>query len=57
MDSCFSVCDSGVSYMGVQMDRKKNKKEIKWFPGYDLHMTIGIVIIVGLVMIIKACNG
>ena len=43
--------------MGVQMDRKKNKKEIKWFPGYDLHMTIGIVIIVGLVMIIKACNG
>jgi len=39
------------------MARKKNKKEIKGFPGYDLHITIGIVIIVGLVMTIKACNG
>jgi hypothetical protein len=38
------------------MGRKKNKKEIKGFPGYDLHITIGIVVAVGIVMIIKACQ-
>lgn len=37
------------------MGRKKNKKKIKGFPGYDLHITIAIVIIVGAVMLIKAC--
>tara|TARA_R110002020_G_scaffold475050_1_gene708426 strand:+ start:502 stop:621 length:120 start_codon:yes stop_codon:yes gene_type:complete len=38
------------------MGSKKNKKEIKGFPGYDLHITIGIVIVVGIVIIIKACT-
>jgi hypothetical protein len=39
------------------MGGRKNKKEIKGFPGHDLHITIGIVVVVGIVMIIKACNG
>ena len=38
------------------MGSKKNKKEIKGFPGYDLHITIVIVIVVGIATIIKACN-
>tara|TARA_B100000745_G_C19944171_1_gene318512 strand:- start:240 stop:356 length:117 start_codon:yes stop_codon:yes gene_type:complete len=38
------------------MARKKSKKEIKWFPGNDLHITIGIVVVVGIVTIIKACK-
>tara|TARA_R110002020_G_scaffold238709_2_gene451216 strand:- start:807 stop:926 length:120 start_codon:yes stop_codon:yes gene_type:complete len=38
------------------MGGQKNKKEIKGFPGCDLHLTIVIVIVVGIVMIIKACN-
>ena len=42
---------------GVQMGRKKNKKKIKGFPGNDLYITIGIVVVVGVAMIIKACNG
>jgi hypothetical protein len=56
VDSYFSVCASGVCYMGVQMGGKKNKKEIKGFPGYDLHITIGIVVVVGIAIIIRACN-
>jgi heme/copper-type cytochrome/quinol oxidase subunit 4 len=39
------------------MDKKKNKKEMKWFPGHDLFATIVIAIIVGAVILIKACNG
>ena len=39
------------------MVREKNKKEIKWFPENDLFATILIVIIVGAIMLIKACNG
>tara|TARA_R110002110_G_scaffold281300_1_gene495929 strand:- start:4862 stop:4981 length:120 start_codon:yes stop_codon:yes gene_type:complete len=38
------------------MGSKKNKKEIKGFPGYDLHITIAIVMVVGIATIIKACN-
>lgn len=37
------------------MDRKKNKKEIKGFPGYDLHITIAIVIGLGILILMKAC--
>ena len=40
------------------MVNKKNKKEIniKWFPGYDLYLTI--IIIIGFVAlgILKACG-
>ena len=39
------------------MVRKKNKKEIKWFPEHDLFATILIVIIAGAIIFIKACNG
>ena len=56
VDSYFSVCDSRVCYTGVQMGRKKNKKEIKGFPGYDLHITIAIVISFGILILIKACT-
>ena len=38
------------------MGRKKNKKEIKGFPGYDLHVTIAIVIGLGILILIKACT-
>tara|TARA_R110002074_G_scaffold237448_1_gene409431 strand:- start:655 stop:786 length:132 start_codon:yes stop_codon:yes gene_type:complete len=43
--------------MWIQMANKKNKKEVKWFPGHDLSATITIVIIVGAIIFIKACNG
>ena len=40
------------------MGGKKNKKKIniKGFPGYDLHITIAIVIGVSAVILIKACT-
>jgi len=44
------------SSYGLRMANKKNKKEIKGFPGYDLHITIGIVMVVGIAIIIRACN-
>ena len=37
--------------------KRKKKKEIKWFPENDLFATILIVIIVGAIILIKACNG
>ena len=55
VDSYFSVCDSRICHTGVQMGRKKNKKEIKGFPGYDLHITIAIVIGLGILILMKAC--
>jgi len=44
--------------MGVQMDSQKNKKKLtrKWFPGHDLYLTLLIVVTVGVVTIVKACN-
>tara|TARA_R110000751_G_scaffold163383_2_gene269663 strand:- start:702 stop:821 length:120 start_codon:yes stop_codon:yes gene_type:complete len=39
------------------MGCEKNKEEIKGFPGNDLFSTILIVIIVGAIIFIKACNG
>ena len=40
------------------MASKKNKKkiDIKGFPGYDLHITIAIMISLGILMLIKACG-
>ena len=35
----------------------KKKKSIKWFPGYDLHITALIIISVGALLIMQACNG
>jgi len=40
--------------MGRQ--KKKKEKDIKWFPGHDLYITIVIVIVVGSVMMLKACS-
>ena len=57
MGSYFAVCASRVCYTGVPMGSKKNKKEIKGFPGYDLHLTVIIIIGVISVGLIKACNG
>tara|TARA_R110002020_G_scaffold114047_1_gene262334 strand:+ start:616 stop:747 length:132 start_codon:yes stop_codon:yes gene_type:complete len=37
--------------------KKKKEKDIKWFPDHDLHVTIMIVVAVGSVMVLKACNG
>tara|TARA_Y100000310_G_scaffold187385_1_gene187426 strand:+ start:674 stop:790 length:117 start_codon:yes stop_codon:yes gene_type:complete len=38
------------------MGSKKNKKKIKGFPGYDLHITIAIVISFGILILIRACG-
>ena len=40
------------------MGLKKNKKKInlKGFPGHDLHLTIAIVIGLGILILIKACR-
>ena len=39
------------------MGRKKNKKKIenRWFPENDLYITMGIVVFVAAVSIVKAC--
>ena len=57
MDSYFSLCVTGMHNRGVQMGRKKNKKEIKGFPGYDLHLTVIIIIGMMTLGLIKTCNG
>ena len=58
MDSDFTFRSCGVHYARVRMANKKNKKEIKikWFPGYDFHLTV--IIIIGFVAlgILKACK-
>ena len=40
------------------MGHKKNKKkiEVKGFPGYDLHITVFIIIGLVALGILKACN-
>ena len=41
----------------LPMGKKKSKRQIKGFPGYDLHLTV--IIIIGLITLgfIKGCNG
>jgi hypothetical protein len=58
MDSDFAFRSFRVYYTGVQMGRKKNKKKIspKGFPGHDLHLTIAIVVGLGILTLIKACR-
>ena len=43
--------------MARKKSKKKEEKGIKWFPDHDLHITIMIVVVVGSVMMLKACNG
>lgn len=38
------------------MAGKENKKEMKWFPDKDLHISIGIAFVLSIILIIKACN-
>ena len=42
--------------MARKKRKKKEEKGIKWFPGHDLYVAVAIVIVVGAVMICKACN-
>ena len=55
LDCIISFYYKGIRYLKFQMGRKKNKKKIKGFPGYDLHITIAIVIGVSAVILTKAC--
>ena len=55
LDRIISFYYKGIRYLKFQMGRKKNKKKIKGFPGYDLHITIAIVIGVSAVILTKAC--
>ena len=55
LDRIISFYYKGIHYLKFQMGRKKNKKKIKGFPGYDLHITIAIVIGLGILILMKAC--
>ena len=56
---CYFALSSLRAYCeGLQMGNKKNKKKVnlKGFPGYDLYLTIAIVIGLGILILVKACH-
>ena len=42
--------------MARKKRKKKKEKGIKWFPGYDIYITVTIVVAVGSIMMFKACQ-
>ena len=56
MDNDVTLFNKRADNGRLPMGRKKNKKKIKWFPGYDLHITVGIFLVLGMLLIAKGCN-